>query len=362
MLLGMKQELSKNYWCNNGIKNIAEPGTYVDKEGQSSPKICPVGTYSSEKGSIKCLVPPEGKYQDAEGQMYYLDCPEFYYCTNGIKKDCPEGYYCTNGTKKICPKGSYCTGGALKQAEPGTYQDQEGQSSLKLCPIGTYCDIAGLTNYKIPPEGHYTDVVGQGYYNICPIGSYCTKGIRTEVPEGAYQDLEGQTTYKLCPSGYYTPTKGQPWCYTVPNGYYTDKAGSKSYLPCPVNTKCLQKNGIPIETNAGDKSQCKPGYYFENGKCLICKGANTSCVNGEKKECPVKDSNAPIYPSGRLDFENEYWGGGACITDNWKTTNWRSCMFGFNQQKRDVIPYYTDIASNPNTKPNDTQNCKWSLW
>ncbi len=43
------------------------------------------------------------------------------------------------GFGDICPRGYYCPAGSIRPqgCSPGTYQDQEGESTCQICPPGS---------------------------------------------------------------------------------------------------------------------------------------------------------------------------------------------------------------------------------
>lgn len=82
--------------------------------------------------------------------------------------------------------GHYCPEGvdAEIRCANGTYQDQETQSSCKVCPAGYFCDnTMGI-------------VVLDNSTTVCPMGSYCPTGTRYAneflCPIGTFSNITGE--------------------------------------------------------------------------------------------------------------------------------------------------------------------------
>ncbi|CDJ29124.1 Cast multi-domain protein, related [Eimeria mitis] len=116
-------------WTATPLAGMVHPetGETLDIGG-----ICPPNHYCTEGVSepTPCPQCPSGTFS-SEGQASCTPCSPGTYCQNpGNTKDgtaCPEGHFC--GEQTIVPQ----------PCKPGTFQDQEGQSSCKLCPRGMYC-------------------------------------------------------------------------------------------------------------------------------------------------------------------------------------------------------------------------------
>lgn len=181
--------------------------------GSSSPQPCPRGTYMAD-------VQNDGN-KSAHGINFFCDlCPSSKSCNSiglshfdgGISK----GYWAVEGAPTttpncnhtycasmygVCPIGSYCPTNSSRPVpcEDGSYQDQIGQASCKICPTGFFC-----TRYSKA---------------LCPLGSYCPVGTRDQYlcPNGTYGASEGLhniTSCTPCTSGSYCATAG----LTAPTG------------------------------------------------------------------------------------------------------------------------------------------------
>lgn len=77
-----------------------------------------------------------------------LPCTPGYYCarmaSTNVTGPCSAGYYCPAGQQMPepaeynCTLGHYCPAGSSQPltCDLGKYQDEEGQSSCKICPAG----------------------------------------------------------------------------------------------------------------------------------------------------------------------------------------------------------------------------------
>ena len=109
--------------------DICPPGHYCPL-GSASPKQCPPGTNSSTVGLANVT--------------QCSPCLRGYYCplnaTVFATRQCLPGYYCPTGTGMVndsilCPTGSKCPLGSAEptQCAAGSYQDQQGQPTCKVC-------------------------------------------------------------------------------------------------------------------------------------------------------------------------------------------------------------------------------------
>lgn len=86
--------------------------------------------------------------------------------------ECQPGTFSATGDEPCtpAPAGSYvATVGATEATAclPGTYQNQEGQTSCLFAPIGTYVSTAGATAAADCPDGTTTDTTGATSQDDC---------------------------------------------------------------------------------------------------------------------------------------------------------------------------------------------------
>ncbi len=65
-------------------------------------------------------------------------------------------------TCKSCPSGAYCIDGNINYCSPGTYQNQNGQSSCKSCSKGKYQSSYSKTSCSSCSSGKFSTVYGNG--------------------------------------------------------------------------------------------------------------------------------------------------------------------------------------------------------
>ena len=183
-------ECDPGFYCPNGSASRTEkecPSGYYCGKGSARPDACPSGTFL-----------PSTK---AFNQSQCLNCTAGWYCNDtGLSApngECESGYYCPTGQNVkrpplyMCPKGHYCKVGypLPKRCENGTYQDNDGQSSCKVCESGYYCDNTLVA---------VTTVAGRE----CPMGSYCPRGTRFAREfgclRGTWSNRTGLNDYSQC--------------------------------------------------------------------------------------------------------------------------------------------------------------------
>jgi hypothetical protein len=103
----------------------------------------------------------------------------------------------------------------------GTYQDETGKSSCKICAAGT------ATGY----------VDGSTFCPPCAAGKYASSegaAVCQDCEEGKYQPNTGQITCLSCPQGKYASTRGNTACTDCPAGFTTVGTGADNVSLCTV--------------------------------------------------------------------------------------------------------------------------------
>lgn len=136
------------------------PAGYYDKDGRCV--IAGVGRYAEDGEQKQC---EPGTYQDKQGQTSCNKCPA------GKYQPYSDGYgFCYN-----CRVGAYnnSEGNSSCQACPaGTYQDKQGQTSCKPCPAGKYQPYDGGYGYCYACKANtYNDSTGNTSCKACPAGT-----------------------------------------------------------------------------------------------------------------------------------------------------------------------------------------------
>lgn len=264
------------------IKKMTHGRDIVLKESSGTQKRC-----SHEcilcKADGTCLLCPlrcdEGFYKDKQG-CQCLDCSQAgdENCT-GCTKDgdaiactkCKTGYYLDEETHvcKECEAGYYCPNGITRvPCEKGTYQDGtdpvEERYECNPCPPGTYQDEEGQTTCKLCNGGYYCAVEGMDHRDSCAPGSFSrSEGAKTECTD-CYEDEPegfGGNTY----SG--TAAATCPLCTTKPNVATCQKEGG-AIITC--------QTGYYHSTSPDVCANCSAGYFMNvSHKCQKCTEGST---------------------------------------------------------------------------------------
>ncbi len=308
---------------------------YQDQEGQLECKVCPNGTYGDapngyggqrsqscapcSKGTFGtgvgkgCDYCPVNYYQDQEGQLECKVCP------NATYGNAPNGY----GGKAAkscapCQKGTYAAGigKGCDYCPLNYYQDEEGQSNCKICPIGTYGDApngyGGQRSQSCAPcpkgtydegmgkgcsncsENYYQDQVGQLECKACPNGSF------GDAPLG----YGGRRSSKcsLCPKGMYGDGVGKG-CNNCSENFYQDQEGQLSCKPCPKGTRGDSPNGYGGRRASKCVACSKGTFGTKDGEgCTNCPNNYYQDREGQYECIPCPDGtygDAPIGYGGQ---------------------------------------------------------------
>jgi len=97
----------------------------------------PGDAYDPQSDGVKePIACPPGSYQDNDGQTTCKYCPAGFYCDEEATSD----------VLKACPKGQFCVEGTIdpESCPVGTYNDvfhKISAEDCKDCPPGKYCNI-----------------------------------------------------------------------------------------------------------------------------------------------------------------------------------------------------------------------------
>jgi len=172
---------------------------------------------------------------------------------------------------------------------PGTYQDQNGESTCKTCPTGKYQDDSGQSSCKTCASGTYSTVGASSCpYNAttCPAGTYATATQSCDACVlGKYNELEGQTGESSCKSdcnagSYISFDKNA--CLECLLGQYQDQNGQSKCIPCGTGKYNERKSQTDCKScnveygeyqNEEGKSYCdqnceSPNQLTEDARCI----------------------------------------------------------------------------------------------
>ena len=287
--------------------------------GAASPRDCGAGSFSNAPGADQCTPCKGGEVQDSAGKTACSECPTGSYCPPGSAAaiKCDEGTFrssrgaaaaeeCTD-----CPLGRFCVPGAdqprlcgvateapskrmglCTSCVEGKFEDRQGSSACKTCPLGYYCPSSSAT--PIPAtcdpgsyvEGNFTD---RSDCKACPPGSACAGGQSqpsTCLP-GTVSPAQGSLQCLKCAPGSFQGSEGQTACEQCTKGYYCIE-GAATPVPCPGGTS---SNALGVST----KADCTPvlaGFWAPLGSELpepcpttgfYCPGAAADELYGGSK-------------------------------------------------------------------------------
>nr|XP_054760934.1 uncharacterized protein LOC129267226 [Lytechinus pictus] len=219
--------------------DICPRGRYCGNGTGANPPMCPSGTFSNGTGlriEEQCTNCTAGSYCEDPALTEPTGlCDPGYYCPVGQSSSnpfpCGEGYYCEEGS----PSETAC--------ESGTYQDETGQSSCKICNGGYYCDVANA------PISDYTNFP-------CPVGHYCLNG------------TEYNTQYP-CPAGKYNPSERlerEDQCLDCPAGKFSDTPGQDNWVGnCAAGFWCIGASASATPNDGVTGVECPAGKYCVEG-------------------------------------------------------------------------------------------------
>jgi len=175
---------------------------------------------------------------------------------------------------------------------PGKYQNDDGQTSCKDCPMGHFqsSPSKGLCIMCYP--GQYQDLIGQPYCKPCATGGY--------------QNQVGQSSCKLCPSGTYrggTGASSLTQCISCSAG----RASNAGASTCTSNNACNNIDGsLDGSGNSFPVSSCLGTGTLKNDLTISC--ASTPCV---ETECCIQ-----LLPNTEL-YWNDRSTGLRKVVDDW---------------------------------------------
>ncbi|XP_071850679.1 uncharacterized protein [Apostichopus japonicus] len=221
--------------CEDDPDNCDRSPTEHSFGHASECSLCPDGWICHEGYADVCP-----KYTYAVCNTTY--CP--YYCSN-----CEPGTACFNGIQTVCPAGYYSKGTTSEfciPCEPGSYQDQEGQSSCDCCSAGFYstdakigCSACQITEYSL---GDCTGCQSCTSFADCPCMSQpgpCTEGV-TCVNTG------GSGTYR---------------CLDCPDGMEGSGNNCTDINECDLANPCWDTDSCVNLSPGYECGGCPPGYY-----------------------------------------------------------------------------------------------------
>lgn len=299
------------------------PGFYNEQPFQpnsSEPAIlcepCPIGTKSEVFGTKtvhECKPCSKGTHCP-KGSSHEKPCPSKWFCpspsqkipciggfvcttnttTLGQDSLCSPGNFCPTGTndprENICPIGHSCPRGS-SEPQPcpiGTYQDEVGKPTCKLCGVGTFGIAVRGTDSKTAcapcPASTFNDVPGiqdVSECKNCKIGKTSKEGSSFCSQCQAGEFLSQNKKCKICAEGSFSIGGAEDECELCPKGRFADK-GRMTCSLCPPGKHGNNLVGFDNETMC---VPCSEGRFsnasgFErDDQCVPCP-AGTIVLKG----------------------------------------------------------------------------------
>jgi hypothetical protein len=285
--------------------------------GSSSPTPCPIGSFSpyiSLSSSSSCLPCSPGMYCGTVGLIQPSgNCSYGFWCLRSAVSaspsvatvnfgPCPTGFYCPSGTLSpiLCPPGNYCllreqiiSNVNISISVPiscpsGTYQDNPGSTSCRVCPSGYYCPSGtGSLSSRLCPSGFFCPQGSSDYIlNPCPIGTFSNRSGLSNISQcvpclpGHFCAAAGLSYPSgLCAGGFYcsigassaSPNPDSQVGGSCTQGFHCP-IGSPAPVACTSGTSC---NGYRLVAPSG---VCQAGFFCQAGFSDIATG--TRCPAG----------------------------------------------------------------------------------
>tara|TARA_B110000858_G_scaffold84400_1_gene97627 strand:- start:365 stop:1855 length:1491 start_codon:yes stop_codon:yes gene_type:complete len=169
-------------------------------------------------------------------------------------------YYNTDTTSTAsCSSNAKCA--CSITCSPGTYQDEDSQTTCKSCTAGLYQNVAGKSQCKQCPDGEYSSLGAPNCATNCPESTYAL-GIAacvTSCPAGMYASDEAMAC-EACTEGEYSSLGASSCDYTSTS--------------CPANMYATGKAACEA---------CTDGEYSSLGasSCKTCPGV----LNDDRTAC-----------------------------------------------------------------------------
>ena len=195
----------------------------------------------------------------------------------------PPGCYLFNGdrldyntlTTSTMPCSSTNKCACSITCQPGTYQDEDGQTTCKSCTAGFYQQVAGKSECQACSTNTYSPLGASSCdytSTTCPAGTYATGTAACTLCEnGKYHDLTGQTSAAACK--------------TCPNGVVNDDrtaCGQKPVYPEKMSGKCDDLAGGSSIASIAECNQAAVGLGFAD---LVVDSVNTFSASGHPPGC-----------------------------------------------------------------------------
>ena len=165
-----------NHFCVDGIEEPCDLGTQALNEGLSECENCPVYHFRNESMD-SCQQVPNGFTSDNRINL----------------TECEAGQKCIEGLSVSLSIWPWERSSFQEQCSPGTYQDETGKDSCKICEIHWFQDQKGKTECKESHRGTEVLITGATQNISCAAG---------------YYNPHMAEPCKICNEGFKCPTNG----------------------------------------------------------------------------------------------------------------------------------------------------------
>ncbi|PAA66978.1 hypothetical protein BOX15_Mlig005822g1 [Macrostomum lignano] len=312
---GLYQPLKNQTHCKR-----ARPGWYVDSEGRSEQKMCPLGTISGAAAS-ECTACPAGTFAKQLGSTNCTQCPPGSWSNAGSASciACPSGTFAKplGSTNCIlCPLGSWSNAGSASctACPAGSFAIQLGSTNCTLCPLGSWSSNAGSASCTTCPVGTFAKQLGSTNCTQCPAGTWSNAGSAscTTCPAGTFAK-QGSTICTPCPAGGWS-NAGSASCTECPDGTFASQPGSTNCNPCPAGTLTYSESSRDRFTSFIVCGPCWAGTYSREGEseCKMCGPGRWSNAGSASCELCRPGTFQPYQSSNKCKdcpggtYSNEY--------------------------------------------------------
>jgi len=311
------------------------PGNYqTDAESSSNRcELCHTGKYQDEVGGYFCPNCATGKYNDQTGQNQCKSCIRNNYCDEegltSSSNPCPEQTYtAVEGGAKSCtytfpncpggmgPQWSECdlcplgyaaleTQEYCPRCEAGTYQDQTGQETCKLCPQGWKKPNKWVINCEQCPNGEFS-MASRTFCAPCQTGSVHRSSDNTCVCNAGKYRSANRINYRheclTCPVGKITDQAGQTSCKTCANGQYMTHDRYRTMKNDGLDPSCEPCDSADAVTTDGTDCVCPVGKWnkpWEGSDCKSCPIGQYADETAPTHYQDISDNLCLLCPKGQ---------------------------------------------------------------
>ena len=279
--------------------SVCDTGFVVPNDDKTRCEACPAGTRWTPNNV--CAPCTGNQYQPLIAQSICQSClglatlesntkcslpPASWLCENG------QGLNSTGSCQK-CSAGTYADKLVCQPCPVGYYQDQEGQSTCKLCLSENIANVTGSNSCDfemVPLEDSCGTGAFYDYENeeceLCPPGTFLNTESKTcvDCPLGCYNRFPGaENGCPHCGPGTYCPFRGMLEPFLCPAGSFCELERNIQPEICSITSFTDFEGAIQC-------SDCPRGQYSDPSRqvCAACEaGFFASLDDGSCKECPM---------------------------------------------------------------------------